>query len=64
MKAKTKRCFICQKEIPVENGEVCPECKDFFKWKYKATYQEILDIHKELQSLERKLRSIKSRRKE
>jgi len=59
---KIKRCFICQKEIPEDNGEVCNECRDFFQWKYDKHFQKILDIHKEISELEKKLNSIKSRR--
>ena len=59
---KTKQCFICKKVIPEENGDVCYECLNFFQWKYNKEFQEILDLHREISELDRKLRSIKSRR--
>ncbi len=58
-----KKCFICQKEIPIRNGEVCHTCLQFFKWKYGKNYQSVLNHHKESSGGLEKLLSIKSRRK-
>jgi hypothetical protein len=41
-----KKCYICEKEISEDNGDLCRECAIFFKWKYPKRFKKILELHK------------------